>query len=130
MKGNNPIEDIIFITEDDSNNNKKEANTMAPDNCAKCSGTGKYHTPLKDGSIGNCFACKGTGKTKMEPMTEAQIKFIRDLFKQVKQFMAEYDEAKLISDMKAHIAGEQIQSKRWASVAIDDLKAIKAKNTH
>jgi hypothetical protein len=85
---------------------------------------------LKDGSIGNCFACKGTGKTKMEPMTEAQIKFIRDLFKQVKQFMAEYDEAKLISDMKAHIAGEQIQSKRWASVAIDDLKAIKAKNTH
>ena len=132
MKANQPKEDVIVIIEDgfDSNTNNvhKEDNNMTNQACQKCSGTGKYHTPLKDGSIGKCFACKGTGTTKVDPMTEAQIKFIRDLFKQVVDKMSKEKADNLVRIMKAHIAGEEIQSKRWASAAIDQLKAIKTNN--
>lgn len=129
MKANQPTETVIIIEDGfDTNTNKsKEDTNMNQQQCSKCNGTGKYHTPLKDGSIGNCFACKGTGKTTFEPMTEAQIKFIRDLFKQVVNKMSEEKANNLVSIMKAHINGEKIQSKRWASAAIDQLKAIKAK---
>ena len=111
-------------------NNNKEANTMAPNTCTKCSGTGKYHTPLKDGSIGKCFACKGTGTKTVsnKDMTDKQVKFIRDLFKQVRQFMTEDQINNLVNAMQAHINGTEVRSTTWASSAIDKLKTIKANN--
>ncbi len=133
MKAIQPKEDVIVIIEDgfDTNtNNKKEATTMAPNTCQKCSGTGLYNVPLKDGSIGKCFACKGTGtkQSSNKTMSKAQIDFIRDLFKQVKEHMTETQVDNLINSMRGHIAGTELKSMTWASTAIDQLKAIKAKN--
>lgn len=139
MKANEPNEEIIIIDDgfDDqtnNNNNKKEDVTMTTDanTCPKCSGTGKYHTPLKDGSIGKCFACKGTGTKQVNtrPMTEAQIKFIRSLFNQVREFMSEEKANNLIAIMKAHISGEKTQTVTWASEAIDKLKEIQRDNAY
>ena len=99
-------------------------------NCPKCSGTGLYNVPLKDGSIGKCFACKGTGtkQSSTRPMSEAQIKFIRDLFREVKEFMTEDQINNLVNAMKAHIDGTEVRSTKWASAAIDKLKDIKSKS--
>jgi len=133
VKAIQPKEDVIVIIEDgfDTNtNNKKEATTMAPNTCQKCSGTGLYNVPLKDGSIGKCFACKGTGtkQSSNKAMSTAQIDFIRDLFKQVKEHMTETQIDNLVNSMRGHIAGTELKSMTWASTAIDHLKAIKAKN--
>jgi hypothetical protein len=125
MKAIQPKEEIIII--EDGFDNKKEA-TMAPNTCQKCSGTGLYNVPLKDGSIGKCFACKGTGtkQSSTRLMSDAQIKFIRDLFKQVKEHMTEDEINNLVNAMRGHIDGTEAKSITWASTAIDKLKAIKA----
>jgi hypothetical protein len=125
MKAIQPKEEIIII--EDGFDNKKEA-TMAPNTCPKCSGTGLYNVPLKDGSIGKCFACKGTGtkQSSTRLMSDAQIKFIRDLFKQVKEHMTEDEINNLVNAMRGHIDGTEAKSITWASTAIDKLKAIKA----
>jgi hypothetical protein len=133
VKAIQPKEDVIVIIEDgfDTNtNNKKEATTMAPNTCQKCSGTGLYNVPLKDGSIGKCFTCKGTGtkQSSTRLMSDAQIKFIRDLFKQVKEHMTEDEINNIVKAMRGHIDGTEIKSITWASAAIDKLKLIKAKN--
>jgi len=117
---------------DNKPTNKEASNTMSTNTnpCMKCLGTGKYNVPLKDGSIGNCFACKGTG-TKMvndKNMTDKQVKFIRDLFRDVKQFMTEDQINNLVKAMQAHINGTETKSIKWASSAIDKLKTIKANN--
>jgi uncharacterized Zn finger protein (UPF0148 family) len=131
VKAIQPKEEVIVIIEDgfdtNTNNNKKEA-TMAPNTCPKCSGTGLYNVPLKDGSIGKCFACKGTGtkQSSTRLMSDAQIKFIRDLFKQVKEHMTEDEINNLVNAMRGHIDGTEAKSITWASTAIDKLKAIKA----
>lgn len=127
MKAIQPKEEIIII--EDGFDNKKEA-TMAPNTCPKCSGTGLYNVPLKDGSIGKCFACKGTGtkQSSTRLMSDAQIKFIRDLFKQVKEHMTEDEINNLVNAMRGHIDGTEAKSITWASAAIDKLKAIKVKN--
>jgi hypothetical protein len=125
MKAIQPKEEIIII--EDGFDNKKEA-TMAPNTCPKCSGTGLYNVPLKDGSIGKCFACKGTGTKQPQnrAMTEAQIKFIRDLFAEAKQFMTQEQIDNLVNAMLAHKSGAHTKSIQWASAAIDKLKEIKA----
>jgi hypothetical protein len=134
VKAIQPKEEVIVIIEDGFdtpiNNNKKEATTMAPNTCQKCSGTGLYNVPLKDGSIGKCFTCKGTGtkQSSTRSMSEPQIKFIRDLFKQVKEHMTEDEINNLVKAMRGHIDGTEIKSITWASAAIDKLKLIKAKN--
>lgn len=96
--------------------------------CEKCSGTGVYNVPLKDGSIGKCFTCKGTGTKKVntKPMSKAQENLIRNLYKEVMQFMNEDQKNNLINKMTKHINGEQQQTIQWASAAIDKLLAIKA----
>lgn len=138
MKAIQPKEEVIVIIEDgfdtETNNNKKEAITMATNSttCPKCSGTGIYNVPLKDGSIGKCFACKGTGtkQSSTRPMTEAQVKFIRNLFAEAKEFMTEDQQNNLIEKMRKHISGEQQQTLSWASAAIDKLKEIKRDNAY
>jgi hypothetical protein len=124
----------ITIIEDGFNhqttNNKKEATNMATNanTCPKCSGTGAYNVRLKDGSIGKCFACKGTGTKEpyARAMTEAQVKFIRELFAEAKQFMTQEQIDNLVKAMLAHKSGAHVKSIQWASAAIDKLKAIKA----
>lgn len=111
-----------------TNNNQKETINMATNQttCQKCLGTGKYNVPLKDGSIGKCFACKGTGikAINTNPMSEAQVKFIRSLFKQLQEFLTQEEQDEIISIMRAHIAGTQKQTVAWASAKIDELKKL------
>lgn len=136
MKAIQPKEEVIVIIEDgfddQTNNNKKEVATMATNSttCPKCSGTGIYDKPLKDGSIGKCFACKGTGvkQVKTYTMSEAQIKLIRNLFKEAQGFMTEDQQNNLTNKMVAHINGSQKQTSKWASAAIDKLFEIKRAN--
>lgn len=135
MKAEEPNEEIVIVDRRvNNNNNKKEANTMATNEttCPKCFGTGKYNVPLKDGSIGKCFACKGTGikAINTNPMSEAQIKFIRNLFAEAKEFMTEDEQKNLIEKMRKHISGEQQQTISWASAAIDKLKQINRDNAY
>lgn len=115
---------------DHQTNNKKEATNMATNanTCPKCSGTGVYNVPLKDGSIGKCFTCKGTGtkQSQSRAMTEPQIKLIRDLFAEAKQFMTQKQIDNLVNAMLAHKSGAHTKSVQWASAAIDKLKEIKA----
>lgn len=135
MKAIQPKEEVIIIEDGfdtENNNNKKEATTMATNSttCPKCSGTGIYNVPLKDGSIGKCFPCKGTGinQSSTRPMTEAQVKLIRNLFAEAEQFMTEDQKSNLIKKMTAHINGSQKQTSKWASAAIDKLFEIKRAN--
>jgi hypothetical protein len=64
---------------------------------------------------------------KQKAMSEKQVAFIRDLFKQVKDTMPEQEQENLINKMKAHLDGTNIQSTKWASAAIDKLKGYKTK---
>ena len=135
MKAIQPKEEVIIIEDGfdtETNNNKKEATTMATNSttCPKCSGTGIYNVPLKDGSIGKCFPCKGTGvkQSSTRPMTEAQIKLIRNLFAEVEQFMTKDQKSNLIKKMTAHINDSEKQTSKWASAAIDKLFEIKRAN--
>ncbi len=137
MKAIQPKEEVIVIIEDGfdtetNNNNKKEATTMATNSttCPKCSGTGIYNVPLKDGSIGKCFPCKGTGinQSSTRPMSEAQIKLIRSLFAEAQGFMTKEQQNNLTNKMVAHINGSQKQTSKWASAAIDKLFEIKRAN--
>lgn len=140
---NKPLSKVEWVTQTDDNgeatmwdseevctlceNTTKEAK-VASNTCTKCSGTGMYNIALKDGSFGKCFACKGTGikAFNSKPMSDAQVKFIRDLFKEVKEKMTEDQINNLVNAMKAHISGTETKSMTWASAAIDKLKAIKA----
>jgi hypothetical protein len=129
MKAIQPKEEIIII--EDGFDNKKEA-TMAPNTCPKCSGTGMYNIALKDGSFGKCFACKGSGtkQSNTRPMTEKQVKFIRDLFREVKEHMTEDQINNLVKAMRGHIDGTETKSITWASAAIDKLKSIQMDNAY
>jgi len=106
MKANQPTPEIgNDLT---TTNNNKETINMANNQptCPKCLGTGKYNVPLKDGSIGNCFTCKGTGfkKVNTNPMSEAQVNLIRNLFKELQQVLAKDEKNEIIKIMTAHIA--------------------------
>ena len=56
------------------------------------------------------------------PMTDKQIKFIRDLFKANKEFMTIDEQESLINKMKGHLDGSAVLSIKWGSQAIDKLK--------
>lgn len=56
------------------------------------------------------------------PMTDKQIKFIRDLFKAKKEFMTIDEQESLINKMKGHLDGSAVLSTKWGSQAIDKLK--------
>lgn len=58
-----------------------------------------------------------------KPMTEKQIKFIRDLFKAMKEFMTIDEQESLIKKMKGHIDGSAVLSTTWAQAAIKKLKS-------
>ena len=62
---------------------------------------------------------------KQQPMTDKQIKFIRSLFLEVKSNMTIDEQESLIIKMKAHIDGTNVLTTKWASAAIDKLKAYK-----
>lgn len=62
-----------------------------------------------------------------KPMSQKQVGFIRDLFKQVKDIMPEQEQENLVNKMKAHLDGTAIQSMKWGSAAIDKLKSYKTK---
>ena len=63
-----------------------------------------------------------------KPMTERQVKYIRDLFNQVKDRLPDEKKANLVRIMKAHLDGSDIKDTRWASAAIDALKAVSNKS--
>lgn len=65
--------------------------------------------------------------TNQKPMSDKQVSFIRDLFKQVKDNMPEQEQENLIKKMREHLDGTNIQSMKWGSVAIDKLKSYKTK---
>jgi hypothetical protein len=119
MKAQTPDQNI-------SNNNKETKMASTP--CPKCLGTGKYNVPLKDGSIGNCFACKGTGIKAVndKPASDAQIKYICDLFGVCGWKMTEDQKKNLINAVSNHINGIETKSMTWGCAAIEKLKAIKA----
>jgi hypothetical protein len=58
-----------------------------------------------------------------KPMTEKQIKFIRDLFKANKESMTIDEQESLINKMKGHLDGSAVLSIQWGSKAIDKLKS-------
>jgi hypothetical protein len=64
---------------------------------------------------------------KNKPMTDKQIKFIRSLFLEVKSNMTIDEQESLTTKMKAHIDGTNVLTTKWASAAIDKLKAYKPK---
>lgn len=60
-----------------------------------------------------------------KPMTEKQVKFIRDLFKEVGDHLPDEKQDNLVRIMRAHLDGSDIKDTRWGSAAIDALKAVK-----
>jgi hypothetical protein len=60
-----------------------------------------------------------------KPMSEKQVKFIRDLFKEVGDHLPDEKKANLVRIMKAHLDGSDIKDTKWGSAAIDALKAVK-----
>jgi hypothetical protein len=60
-----------------------------------------------------------------KPMSEKQVKFIRDLFKEVGDHLPDEKQANLVRIMKAHLDGSDTKDTRWGSAAIDALKAVK-----
>lgn len=118
----------------------KERDLAGFHSCEKCIGTGKW--PTQKNPEGKCFNCKGTGRILFKPMSEAQIKFIRSLFKQLVSlqvradqsndellieelelsFFSKEEQDEMISVMKAHKALEFQLSSRWASNKIEEYK--------
>lgn len=117
--------------------------------CEKCNATGKW--PTQKNPEGKCFSCKGTGRILFKVMSEAQIKFIRSLFKQLVSlqdkadkipalpwallandeslieelelsFFSKEEQDEMIAIMKSHIALEFQLSSRWASNKIEEYK--------
>lgn len=66
---------------------------------------------------------KMTQTSVFKPMTDKQIKYIRDLFKAVKQFMTIDEQESLINKMKGHLDGTSPLSTTWAMAAIKKLKS-------
>jgi len=64
---------------------------------------------------------------KENPMTVKQINFIRSLFKEVGELMTIDEQESLIAKMNAHKNGTHVLTTKWASAAIDKLKAYKPK---
>lgn len=93
--------------------------------CEGCKGTGKW--PTLNNPEGIHFACKGTGSLKA--MSEAQYSFIRVLFMELvtMNIIVKNDDEwnKTVNTMKNHKAGIALQSTRWGSNKIEELKARK-----
>jgi len=70
------------------------------------------------------FACKGTGSLK--EMSEKQISFIRNLFKElikmniINKDSNEYHE--MVQTMKNHLNGIELRSSKWGSNKIEEYK--------
>lgn len=94
--------------------------------CAPC-GIARMENRKKAAATNAYVAKQPTLFEDSKPMTDKQIKFIRDLFKQIRSAMTIDEQQNLINKMTAHISGEVIQTSEWASRAIDKLKSIKQK---
>ena len=64
-------------------------------------------------------------KSAPRPMTDKQVKYIRDLFKEVKDLLTEEEQQNLVDRMKAHLDGSVVRDTRWAAAAIDKMRARK-----
>jgi hypothetical protein len=62
-----------------------------------------------------------------KPMSEAQVAFIRSLFKEVRDLLDGETQTFVIEAMKAHISGVEVKDTKWASGLIDELKAARTK---
>lgn len=95
--------------------------------CTRCNGSGECSFHLRFGTT--CFGCSGTGVTLDPLMTQPQIKFIRQLFKSVKDKMTIDEQEELIQIMKSAINGTKRVNKHWASQTIDKLKNLETERS-
>jgi hypothetical protein len=95
--------------------------------CTRCNGSGECSFHLRFGTT--CFGCSGTGVTLDPLMTQPQIKFIRQLFKSVKDKMTIDEQEELIEIMKSAINGTKRVNKHWASQTIDKLKNLETERS-
>jgi hypothetical protein len=95
--------------------------------CTRCNGSGECSFHLRFGTT--CFGCSGTGVTLDPLMTQPQIKFIRQLFKSVKDKMTIDEQEELIEIMKSAINKTKRVNKFWASQTIDKLKNLETERS-
>lgn len=115
----NRPEQFIYPVEFESRGKNKHGQTLVT--CMRCNGCGAHSFNLRDGSM--CWGCQGTGLMQDPLMTESQIKFIRQLFKSVKDKMTIDEQEELIEIMKGAINKTKRVNKFWASQTIDKLKS-------
>jgi hypothetical protein len=96
--------------------------------CEGCAGTGTW--PTLSNPEAKHFECKGTGSLK--EMSNPQINFIRGLFMELvrMQVIVKDDETwnRVVLAINDHKDGIKLQTSRWASNLIEELKA--RKNRH
>lgn len=90
--------------------------------CTRCDGCGEHSYNMVDGTM--CWGCRGTGIMADPLMTEPQIKFIRQLFKSVRDKMTIDEQEELIDIMKGAINKTKRVNKFWASQTIETLKNL------
>lgn len=116
----NPYHQFQYPVEFDIVKTTKDGRVLVT--CTRCKGCGKHSFNLRDGST--CWGCQGTGLMQDPLMTEPQIKFIRQLFKSVKDMMTIDEQEELIAIMKGAINKTKRVNKFWASQTIETLQAL------
>lgn len=66
-----------------------------------------------------------TNITAIGTMSEKQYAFIKALYKELKEDLTADQDKNLKAKMQAHRDGKELQSKEWASAAIDKLVKIR-----
>ena len=61
------------------------------------------------------------------PMSDAQVALIRNLFKQVRHLLTKEQETLIITEMRKHQSGEQILPVIWGTEAIDAMKGVRTR---
>ena len=121
----NRPEQFIYPVEFESRGENKHGQTLVT--CDRCNGCGEHSFNLRYGKV--CFKCSGSGLMRDPLMTEAQIKFIRQLFKSVKDSMTIDEQEELIEIMKSAINGTKRVNKHWAGQTIDKLKNLQTERS-
>jgi hypothetical protein len=121
----NRPEQFIYPVEFESRGKNKHGQTLVT--CDRCNGCGEHSFNLRYGKV--CFKCSGSGLMRDPLMTEAQIKFIRQLFKSVKDSMTIDEQEELIEIMKSAINGTKRVNKHWAGQTIDKLKNLQTERS-
>jgi hypothetical protein len=116
---------FIYPVEFESRGKNKHGQTLVT--CDRCNGCGEHSFNLRYGKV--CFKCSGSGLMLDPLMTEAQIKFIRQLFKSVKDSMTIDEQEELIEIMKSAINGTKRVNKHWAGQTIDKLKNLQTERS-